>query len=205
MSDPMSVYLRLSPVAFVARYGYGVALGWLCTGVALVVATCALTDHRGWSIAMGAFAVVALFGGIRELRRAARRAIAIAIDYQGIYFGEALHPVHNSMTGWVSWADITMVEVFKERSSTSRHATVYSCVGVRTREADAYLLLGLGDRVERPSPLNRLARRLAKAPSPHADGTYRTVYRRMEGWRADPQHLRAAVARFAPELPVEIP
>jgi hypothetical protein len=204
MSDPMSVYLRLSPIAFVARYGYWVALGWLSTGMALLVAAFALTDNRGWRMAMGAFALVALFGGIRELRRAARKAIAFAVDYRGIYFGEALHPVHNSMSGWVNWADITKVEVFRERSGTSRNASVYRCVGVRTRQANAYQLLGIGDPVERPSALNRLARRLAKVPSPDADGTYRTIYRRMEGWRADPQRIREAVAKFAPELPVEI-
>ncbi|HEY3905309.1 MAG TPA: hypothetical protein VGM14_15480 [Streptosporangiaceae bacterium] len=116
----------------------------------------------------------------------------------GVYFGS------EAVKENVPWSQICAVEFFTDTVTTSRSQTGYRCIGVRSLGTQQRARPGNG-RAAQPVP-QRSAQYLIDAGRPDlipgADGTIRYAYRQMTGWRADQAQLAAAVARYAPGLPL---
>ena len=191
----------MPPDAYVVRYGgrgmlRGLA-GLLVT--AAIVAYCVVYPRSVVSQIIGfVFAAGILFASLVELRKAGRREIVFAVHPGGVYFGSDV------IKDDVPWSRICAVELFTEYVSGFKSGSWYKCVGVRSpgtrqisRPGNGPAMWGATDRELRYFVDANRADLL-----PGADGTIRYAYRRMSGWRLDPQRLAVAVARYAPSVPV---
>jgi hypothetical protein len=191
----------MSPDAYVVRYGgrgmlRGLA-GLLVTVV--IVAYCVAYPRSVVSQVIGfLLAAGVLVASLAELRKASRREIVFAVHQGGVYFGS------EAIKDDVPWSRICAVELFTEYVSGHKSGSWYKCVGVRSpgtsqisRPGNGPAIWGTTDRELRYFIDANRADLL-----PGADGTIRYAYRRMSGWRLDRNQLAAAVARFAPAVPV---
>jgi hypothetical protein len=186
-----------SPDAYVVRYGgRGLlrGLGGLVAAAAIVI-FCLVYPRSVLSQVIGfLFAAGVLFASLVELRKATSRDVVFAVHAGGVYFGSDL------IKDDVPWSRICAVELFTEYVSNLKSGSWYKCVGVRSpgtrqisRPGNGPAMWGSTDReIQYYVDANRADL------LPGADGTIRYAYRRMSGWRADPQRLAAAVGRFAP-------
>ncbi|MFE7034106.1 hypothetical protein ACFU9Y_27700 [Streptomyces sp. NPDC057621] len=113
--------------------------------------------------------------------------VAFRVDGEGVLFGGA--PArYKAQTAFVPWKDITAVVLWEQRMSGPSMAYV----GVQ-RQAGAPPLPGQNAGL-RPEQTTELA--------PHVDHELFLASRAVNRWRLDPERLRAAVAAFAPGVPV---
>jgi hypothetical protein len=187
--------------AYLVRYG-GVAAArgasCLLAAAAIIADAILVHGHIIGDVLLALLAAGVAWYGVTELRKAARREVALAVDQAGIYFGS------ETLKDRVPWRVICSVEFFTERVSGGRSTSTYRCVGVRSPGSTQHVRAGNGPAAQ---PLPEKARQYylrAGRPDliPGADGTIRYAYRRMSGWRVNPAQLAAAVSRFAPGVPV---
>ena len=191
----------LSPGAYVVRYG-GLSLSRGLLGIAAtgaIVAFCLVYHKSVASQVVGfLFAAAVLIASLTELRKGIAREVVFAVHPGGVYFGSG--PVSEE----VPWSKICAVELFTEVVSRHNSASRYRCVGVRTPGTRQTARPGSGPAIwgstDREIKYYVDASRADLLPG--ADGTIRYAYRRMSGWRADGNRIAAAVARYAPNVPV---
>jgi hypothetical protein len=189
------------PGAYVVRYGGRALLraaAYLLGGLAIIVFVIAVHKPVVGVVIALIVAAILLGAGVFELGRVARRQVAFAAHQGGVYFGSA------SVKDNVPWSQICAVEFFTELFSTTRSRRKHRCIGVRSLGSTQVARAGNG-RAAQPWPLHSIRYMIdAGRPDliPGADGTIRYAYRQMTGWRADRALVAAAVARYAPGLPV---
>jgi hypothetical protein len=189
------------PDAYVVRYGgLGVVRGLACLlgAVAIVVFTYAFRHSavsQGFAIFFGI--IIALIGA-GELRKAARREIMFAVHAGGVYFGS------DNVKDNVPWNQVRAVELFTERQTGFKSNSKWRCVGVRSVGTRQYQRPGNGPAASAlpQAAVNYYVDANRADVLPGADGTIRWAYRRMSGWRVSRPELAAAVARYAPAVPV---
>ncbi|HET7018658.1 MAG TPA: hypothetical protein VFI65_32365 [Streptosporangiaceae bacterium] len=188
------------PQAYVVRYGGRAMLrtaAYLLGGLAIIVFVIAIHESV---VAVGIALIVAailICVGVVELSKVARRKVAFAVHQGGVFFGSGAKDN-------VPWSQICAVEFFTETFTTSRSQTTHRCIGVRSFGSRQIARPGNGPAA-RPWPERSIQYMIdAGRPDliPGADGTIRYAYRQMVGWRVDQGLVAAAVARYAPGLPV---
>jgi hypothetical protein len=187
--------------AYLVRFGKLAAArgaGCLLAGAAVIAYAILAHGHVIGDVLLTILAAGVAGYGVTELRKAARREVAFAVDQAGIYFGS------EAIKDRVPWQVVCSVEFFTERVSSGRSTSTYRCVGVRSLGSAQHARAGNGPAAQ---PLPEKARQYylsAGRPDliPGADGTIRYAYRRMSGWRVNPAQLAAAVNHFAPGVPV---
>jgi hypothetical protein len=189
------------PGAYVVQFGGRElvrAVGCLLGGLAVIVL--AILGHKAvLTDVIAALVAAVLIGvGIADLGNVIRRRVAFAVHQGGVYFGS------DRVKDNVPWSQICAIEFFTEIVTGSRASNKYRCIGVRSLGTTQLARPGNG-RAAQPFAQRSVQYLLdGGRPDliPGADGTIRYAYRQMTGWRADQAQVTAAVARYAPGLPV---
>ena len=187
--------------AYVVRYGGRAALravACLLGGVAIICFV--ILVHKSLVAVVIALIIAVVLLGVAAagLGKVVGREVAFAVHPGGVYFGSA------AVKDNVPWSQICAVEFFTETYSTSRSQNRYRCVGVRSPGTRQIARPGNG-KAAQPWPERSIQYMIdAGRPDliPGADGSIRYAYRQMTGWRVDRALVVAAVARYAPGLPV---
>ena len=106
--------------------------------------------------------------------------VALRVDENGVTLGSLpMRPV--STTAVVPWSDIEAIVLF-DQDRRMRY------IGLKRRD--------VGTRLPGTGPA------LGRSLIPHVDGDVVDASRPINGWRLDRTRLAAAVARYAPEVPI---
>ena len=189
------------PGAYIVRYGGRLvlrAVACLLGGLAIIVFVVLM--HKSVVAVVIALIIALVLLGVAgvDLGKVTGREVAFAVHRGGVYFGS--DPVKDN----VPWSQICAVEFFTDTFTNSRSRTKYQCIGVRSLGTQQTARPGNG-RAAQPLPQRSVQYMIdAGRPDliPGADGTIRYAYRQMTGWRVDQAQLAAAVARYAPGLPL---
>ncbi|GGO41583.1 MULTISPECIES: hypothetical protein [Streptomyces] len=118
-----------------------------------------------------------------------KRLVAFRVDAEGVLLGGA--PArHAAQSAFVSWADITSLVLWRQQTA----GEPIDYVGVRRRPG-APLLAGMNSGLS-PERTAKLA--------PHVEHELFLASRPVNLWKLDPVRLQAAVATFAPQVPVHV-
>ena len=189
------------PAAYVVRYGGRArlrAVACLLGGLAIIGFV--VFVHKSVVAVVIALIIALILLGVAalDLGKVVGREVAFAVHQGGVYFGS------EAVKDNVPWSQICAVEFFTDTSTTSRSQNKYRCIGVRSLGTQQTSRPGNG-RAARPLP-ERSVQYLIDAGRPDlipgADGSIRYAYRQMTGWRVDRAQVAAAVARYAPGLPM---
>jgi hypothetical protein len=175
------------PFVYEARYGWNRRTGLVIIGgLAFTVLAVALP---GMSLAMRIFVSVFFGGGALFLLGViCTRRVAFRVDASGVTLG-GMPPRYRAQTRLIPWADIEKIILWKQQLPVAP----LPYVGLMRRKDAAPLA----------SPrARRVGEITARAFAPQVSGDTLMSSRAINGWRLDTDRLIAAVAHFAPGVPV---
>ncbi|MDX3850366.1 hypothetical protein [Streptomyces sp. AK02-01A] len=173
-----------SPV-YEARFGWDRKTAWTVALTAVFTACLLLPDIPLYARLLG----LPLFGGggLFMAYSAMSHKVALRVDETGVLLGG--NPArYESTTAQVPWEDIAAVVLWRQHSAASI----------------PYVGLALHRHAALPpgSSQGRVARATLRMLVPHLPADVVPASRPVSGWRLDKDRLTAAVAHFAPTIPV---